>query len=131
LLRTAPADCSGVLQVPAQNAAYSFFYVAPVVNLSYVFFSLNSTQFSITGRPETLSRGNRWDANLTDSDLPVQATLRATAADNRWSRSRRCQRGVANGVLIPTAGHLSNIEQPEAFNRAVLDCLQRAVSRLA
>ena len=33
-------------------------------------------------------------------------------------------------VLIPTAGHLSNIEQPEAFNRAVLDFLQRAVSRL-
>jgi pimeloyl-ACP methyl ester carboxylesterase len=33
-------------------------------------------------------------------------------------------------VLIPTAGHLSNIEQPKAFNRAVLDFLQRAVSRL-
>ena len=29
-------------------------------------------------------------------------------------------------VLIPTAGHLSDIEQPEAFNRAVLDFLQRA-----
>jgi 3-oxoadipate enol-lactonase len=26
-------------------------------------------------------------------------------------------------VLIPTAGRLSNIEQPEAFNRAVLDFL--------
>src|SRR4029434_5404432 len=35
---------------------------------------------------------------LTDSDLPVQATLRATAADNRWGRSRRRQRGIANGV---------------------------------
>jgi len=26
-------------------------------------------------------------------------------------------------VIIPTAGHLSNIEQPEAFNKAVLDFL--------
>ena len=26
-------------------------------------------------------------------------------------------------VLIPTAGRLSNIEQPETFNRAVLDSL--------
>ncbi len=26
-------------------------------------------------------------------------------------------------IVIPTAGHLSNIEQPEAFNKAVLDFL--------
>jgi 3-oxoadipate enol-lactonase len=29
-------------------------------------------------------------------------------------------------VVIPSAGHLSNIEQPEAFNQAVLGFLEKA-----
>ena len=38
--------------------------------------------------------------------------------------SREMQRRIpgARMTVIERAGHLSNIEQPEAFNRAVLDC---------
>jgi 3-oxoadipate enol-lactonase len=44
--------------------------------------------------------------------------------------AREIQQGIpgAKLVLIPQAAHLANIEQPEAFNRALADFLSSPAS---
>jgi 3-oxoadipate enol-lactonase len=44
--------------------------------------------------------------------------------------AREIQQNIAGAklVLIPQAAHLSNIEQPEAFNRALADFLSSPAS---
>ena len=69
--------------------------------------------------------------DLTDRlraiDCPVQVMVGEQDVGTPVAMSRAIH-GAAPGselVIIPQASHLSNLEQPEAFNRALLDFLQR------
>jgi 3-oxoadipate enol-lactonase len=72
-------------------------------------------------------------ANTSRTDYPDARqisvpTLLVFGEDDRLTppaigRAMQAKIPGAQLVIIPTAGHLSNIEQPEAFNQAVLDFL--------
>ena len=74
-------------------------------------------------------------ANTTRTEYPdaykiTVPTLLVFGEDDRltppeFGRAMHAKITGSQFVLIPTAGHLSNIEQPEAFSQAVLDFLQR------
>jgi len=75
-------------------------------------------------------------ANTTRTEYPDASkinvpTLLVFGEDDRLTppeigRAMHAKIPGSQFVLIPTAGHLSNIEQPDAFNKAVLDFLQCA-----
>ena len=72
-------------------------------------------------------------ANTSRTDYPDARQIRVPTLlvfgeDDRLTppdvgRAMQAKIPGAQLVIIPTAGHLSNIEQPEAFNKAVLDFL--------
>jgi len=69
--------------------------------------------------------------DLTDRlraiDCPVQVMVGEQDVGTPVAMSRAIHAAVPGSelVIIPQASHLSNLEQPEAFNRALLDFLQR------
>jgi 3-oxoadipate enol-lactonase len=65
---------------------------------------------------------------LNEIRCPIQVIVGEQDAGTPVAMSREIQAAApgAELVVIPNASHLSNLEQPEAFNRALLDFLARA-----
>ena len=66
-------------------------------------------------------------ARLKDIDCPIQVIVGEQDAGTPVAMSREIHTAAPGSelVIIPNASHLSNLEQPEAFNRALLDFLAR------
>ncbi|HVO44706.1 MAG TPA: 3-oxoadipate enol-lactonase [Steroidobacteraceae bacterium] len=67
-------------------------------------------------------------ARLQEITCPIQVIVGEQDAGTPVAMSREIQAAAPGSELavIPNASHLSNLEQPEAFNRALLDFLARA-----
>jgi 3-oxoadipate enol-lactonase len=67
-------------------------------------------------------------ARLQEITCPIQVIVGEQDAGTPVAMSREIQAAAPGSelVVIPSASHLSNLEQPEAFNRALLDFLARA-----
>jgi 3-oxoadipate enol-lactonase len=67
-------------------------------------------------------------ARLKEIACPIQVIVGEQDAGTPVAMSREIQAAAPGSelVIIPNASHLSNLEQPEAFNRALLDFLARA-----
>jgi 3-oxoadipate enol-lactonase len=65
---------------------------------------------------------------LKEIRCPIQVIVGEQDAGTPVAMSREIQAAApgAELVVLPSASHLSNLEQPEAFNRALLDFLARA-----
>ena len=59
--------------------------------------------------------------------MPVAVIVGERDAITPLAQSKTMYEGVANATLavLPDAGHLSNLEAPEAFERAIRDWLRR------
>jgi 3-oxoadipate enol-lactonase len=66
-------------------------------------------------------------ARLKDIACPIQVIVGEQDAGTPVAMAREIQAAAPGSelVVIPDASHLSNLEQPEAFNRALLDFLGR------
>ena len=66
-------------------------------------------------------------ARLKEIACPIQVIVGDQDAGTPVAMSREIQAAAPGSelVIIPNASHLSNLEQPEAFNRALLDFLAR------
>jgi 3-oxoadipate enol-lactonase len=67
-------------------------------------------------------------ARLKEIACPIQVIVGEQDAGTPVAMSREIQAAARGSelVIIPNASHLSNLEQPEAFNRALLAFLARA-----
>ena len=66
-------------------------------------------------------------ARLKEIACPIQVIVGEQDAGTPVAMSREIHEAAPGSelVIIPNASHLSNLEQPEAFNRALLDFLAR------
>jgi 3-oxoadipate enol-lactonase len=64
---------------------------------------------------------------LSSLDCPVQVIVGEQDVGTPLAMAREIHEAAPGSelVIIPNASHLSNLEQPEAFNRALLDFLAR------
>ena len=76
---------------------------------------------AMAGRPDSMQE-------LATIDVPTAVIVGESDAITPLAQSKTMYERVAGATLsvIPDAGHLSNLEAPEAFERALRDWLRRA-----